>query len=133
MKTRKRPTPKKREPLKPVYRVQDREGRGPWRPGFSHVWLGDRPENDYEQLRPIYVERPDVWNLMQEGFHHGCACKTLKQLRNWITKFEWLTLRTHGFDCFEIVPDRIVAETEVQCVIGTREPLSKQKKRVRLY
>lgn len=29
-----------------IYRVQDAEGRGPWRPGFSKYWVCDRDDHD---------------------------------------------------------------------------------------
>ena len=47
-----------------IYRVQDAQGRGPWKPGFSHRWVEDRP--DHYNLPPWFVEfgRCDLkgWN-----------------------------------------------------------------------
>jgi len=37
-----------------VYRVQDKEGRGPWRPGFSQIWVETRLDHMF--LPPWYVE-----------------------------------------------------------------------------
>ena len=41
-----------------VYRIQDSNGRGPWKPGFSHVWVEDRC--DLVNLRPIVIDFPDI-------------------------------------------------------------------------
>ena len=35
-----------------VYRIQDNEGRGPWKPGFSSQWV---------------IEREDLENLLPQG------------------------------------------------------------------
>jgi hypothetical protein len=57
-----------------VYRVQDVEGRGPWRPGFSRLWVRDR--DDHDNLRP-WVEQFGVGIIPRNGWpfgrHFGCA------------------------------------------------------------
>ena len=35
-----------------VYRVQDADGRGPFKPGFSHQWVEERA--DHENLLPWF-------------------------------------------------------------------------------
>jgi hypothetical protein len=119
--------------VRTVYRVQDRDGRGPWRPGFSMQWVEDRPKSEYAQLRPIMLEFPDLLDRLRDGFHFGVGCTSLEKLRRWITKSEWQTLRKFGFRCFAIEPDKIVAESDIQCVFESRQPLKKHKKRVRLH
>jgi hypothetical protein len=37
-----------------VYRIQDKKGRGPYRPGFSSQWVEDR--DDHDNLFPWYQE-----------------------------------------------------------------------------
>lgn len=116
-----------------VYRVQDREGRGPWRPGFSNQWVEDRSEDEFDALLPIMFEFPDLQRRLRPGFHVGVGCTSLDKLRRWITASEWSTLRRFGYRCYAIVPDRIVAESETQCVFESAKPLRKIGKRVRLH
>lgn len=116
-----------------VYRVQDNEGRGPWRPGFSNQWVEDRPESEFAALRPIMFEFPDLQQRLRPGFHVGVGCTSLDKLRRWITPSEWITLQRFGYRCYAIVPDRIVAESEIQCVFESSKPLRKIGKRVRLH
>ena len=119
--------------VRTVFRVQDREGRGPWRPGFSMQWTEERPASEYAALKPIIVEFPDLLSKLRSGFHFGVGCTSLEKLRRWISASEWKTLQGFGFDCFAITPDRIVAESEIQCVFESKKPLRKHRKRVRLH
>ena len=99
-----------------VYRVQDEQGRGPYKPGFSQEWVEDRP--DLDNLRPYYAEMPGVLSKRSrfEASHVGCACKTIEQLERWITKSEYLTLRRYGYQAMRLVVDRILGESETQCI-----------------
>lgn len=120
-------------PCSTVFRVQDAEGRGPWRPGFSDSWVEDRQKTEYAALKPIMLEFPDLLEKLKPGFHVGVGCTSLEKLRRWITKSEWATLRKFGFRCYAIEPDRIVAESDIQCVFESSKPLRKHVKRVRLH
>ena len=96
-------------------------------------WTEDRPEIEYAALKPIMVEFPDLHERLRPGFHVGVGCASLDKLRRWINASEWKTLRAFGFGCFAIVPDRIVCESDIQCVFESSKPLRKHTKRVRLH
>lgn len=116
-----------------VYRVQDRYGRGPWQPGLSMKWIEDRPQSEYAALKPIMLEFPRLLGQLRDGFHFGCGCTSLEKLRRWIQPSEWRTLMRMGFRCYAIVPDRIVCESETQCVFESRIQLKKHRNRIQLY
>lgn len=117
-----------------VFRVQDRDGRGPWKPGFSEKWIDDsRTDAEYEALKPGPLEFGDVARQAIYGMHLGYGCESLEQLRRWFTEQEYRTLRRHGYRAVKIEVGRILASSELQCVFERSKPLRKGVKRVNLY
>lgn len=118
-----------------VYRVQDAEGRGPWRPGFSDKWVEDRPESEFMRLKPIQDEFPNLQSQLGDmtGKHAGVGCETLVKLRQWFTRTEYERLVEFGYQCVSINVDRIAVTSDIQCVFVRSKPLTKNVKKVRLY
>jgi hypothetical protein len=118
-----------------VYRVQDAEGRGPWRPGFSDKWVEDRTDAEFMRLKPIQDEFPNLDQQLgnMDGKHAGVGCETLAKLRQWFTKSEYETLLGFGYQCVCLNCDRIVATSDIQCVFVRSKPLNKNVRKVRLY
>ena len=106
-----------------VYRVQDSEGRGPWRPGFSKHWVRER--DDHANLVPWMQEFGDIIPRGGSGFgkHCGCACKTIEQLRRWFSADEYETLLSFGFQAVQMDIDRVLAESDIQLVFQRQRPL----------
>ena len=117
-----------------VYRVQDVEGRGPWRPGFSRLWVRDR--DDHDNLRP-WVEQFGLAiiprNHLPFGRHFGCACRTLEQLRRWFTAEEYATLQAYGYQAVSMDVQRVLAESDIQLVFQRSRPLRAGVEPVDLY
>jgi hypothetical protein len=116
-----------------VYRVQDDEGRWPWRPGLSRHWVRER--DDHANLRPWMQEFGDViprsgWPF---GNHFGCACKTIEQLRRWFSADEYETLLSFGFEAVQMEVDRVLAESDIQLVFQRSRPLRAGVEPVSLY
>lgn len=114
-----------------IYRVQDKEGRGPWRPGFSHKWV--RPRPDHDNLPPWLFEFGRVDRQLLYGEHAGSGCMTLDQLRRWFTKKEYKTLLKYGYQAVSMEVNRILAQSEIQCVFGRAKPLNEDFTIMRLY
>jgi hypothetical protein len=114
-----------------VYRVQDSDGRGPWKPGFSQRWAEDR--EDWDNLPPWYVEfgRVDQRGIL--GMAMGSACLTLEQLRRWFTASEYATLQRYGYRAVRMEVGRVLAESPVQCFIERSKPLHEDVIEVELY
>lgn len=117
-----------------VYRVQDLDGRGPWKPGFSRLWIRER--EDHENLRP-WMEQFGRGILPNHGWpfgqHFGCACRTLEQLRRWFTAEEYETLQEYGYQAVAIGVHRILAENDIQLVFQRASPLRAYVEPVALY
>ena len=107
-----------------VIRVQDAEGRGPYRPGFSRQWS----DAIGPICKPWWVElglsMADAHARMPVGYHYGCGFRSADQLRAWFTNGERKRLNRLGFQVATILPDIVFAETPTQVVFGTREPLN---------
>lgn len=103
-----------------VFRVQDRDGRGPWKPGFSECWVEDR--DDHDNLKPWYQEMGMVHRLGIAGMHMGTACESLEQLRRWFTKSEYRTLRRYGYQAVQMEVRRILGKSETQLVFERSNP-----------
>ena len=108
--------------------MQNAEGRGPWKPGFSDTWL-DQDRQDYSA--PSVIE-DFGWDKLREvqsyahcGFHCGCGCSSFEQLDRWFTPTEKKRLEGFGYQIVSFVPTKIIAKSEWQVLFAHRTPLKK--------
>ena len=110
-----------------VYRIQDREGRGPWRPGLSHRWcdshLAEGVEDMPSTLKEFGADFLERRRLPRE--HVGCAVRKVRYIARWVSKTEIERLDALGFRLVSIHPDRILAESQNQIVFACRAPLAR--------
>lgn len=104
-----------------VYRIQDKNGRGPWKPGFSHLWVEDRP--DHENLPPWFFEFGPVHLKAFTWEHLGSGCRTVEQLQRWFTESEYRKLLTWGYQAVKIEVGRVLAESDRQVFFARKVPL----------
>ena len=114
-----------------VYRVQDKDGRGPWAPGISSQWVEDR--EDHDNLPPFYVEFGPIHAQILYGEHAGTGCQTLGQLRRWFTSSEYASLSRLGYKAVKMEAGRILASSNVQCFFGRAKPLNEDIEEVEMY
>lgn len=114
-----------------IYRIQDNVGRGPWRPGFSTIWIKKRP--DHDNLIPWFNEFGPVHKNKKPTDHIGCGCQTIDQLKRWINKTEYRTLKKYGFQAVKMPIDSILAMSNIQCVFLRSKPLYRDVKIFKLY
>jgi hypothetical protein len=117
--------------METIFRVQDKEGCGPWRPGFSHNWVISRA--DHDNLIPWYVEHPGLDLNSLESGHFGTGCETIKQLKRWFTKREYEKIYAFGYRAVGVSGCEILASSDIQCVFKREIPLNINLSRVRLY
>lgn len=113
-----------------VYRIQDKQGRGPFRSGLTMKWL----EKD-KNLPPYYFEFPDL-DLHAETNPNdfvGCACLHMEQLRKWFTPNEYQTLAKLGFKAVRLEVDQILRQSENQCVFSRAKRFNKNAVVMTLY
>lgn len=104
-----------------LVRVQDDDGRGPFRPGFSGRWFEGRA---FHYPPPFYEEfGVGILDRMRPGYHYGSAVRTLDQLRRWFNDRELAKLMELGYSVVQIDADLILAESHNQVVFGRARPL----------
>ena len=105
--------------------MQDKEGRGPFRPGFSQTWKS----NDGPNLPPFYVEMgwtdpKQLRDKIPPGMHAGCAVDSILGILQWFDRGERRRLYRAGYLVVVFEPDLIVAETPTQVIFANHRPLS---------
>lgn len=110
-----------------VYRVQDADGRGPFKPGFSKTWVD-------EIFHPEVKEHP-TW--MQEfgtdliarkgrkGEYFGSAVLYLGKLREWFSPTERQKLKELGYYIAAMNAERLLAWSPAQVVFARSLPLNR--------
>lgn len=110
------------DPFALVYRIQDAEGRGPFRPGYSAKWLDAKPHCEF----PSWLQEFGYCipaDLEAQGWHFGSACRTLDGIKQWFSRTERKRLARYGYSIVAVKPDRIIAESKYQLLIARQRPL----------
>lgn len=115
-----------------IFRVQDADGRGPFKPGFSRHWLNPSPSA--RDLLPPWMSEfgMGILRLAHPGDHIGCGCRSMEGLRRWFDDGELDRLRGYGYQVVSMSADRILAESVNQTVFARALPLRKGATVVRM-
>lgn len=113
-----------------VYRIQDKDGRGPYKPGWSHEWQEMRCLIDGWEKPTFMDEFPGILDRINHYFdtiggHFGCGFRTMEQLNNWFTPAEIEKLKRFGYSIVKISVNEILAESDNQLVFWCKKPLKK--------
>lgn len=110
-----------------LFRIQDRDGRGPWRPGFSVQWID--PEKDDTLCPPMQVEfqnwQSSIRKAQSRGLSHfGCCVSGVRGLHQWFTPAELNRLRGFGFRLVSASALTPICKGRNQIIGASRLPLS---------
>lgn len=105
-----------------IFRIQDKDGRGPWKPGFSHRWL----DADGPPLPPaITATLRDFHGIAAKahakGMHIGCAVWEGK-LSEWVTGAEWERLKGFGYFVANAGQCQVLADDGMQLLVASKKP-----------
>lgn len=107
-----------------IFRIQDSDGRGPWKPGFSHTWSEER--DDWDNLHPWPQQFGlGIMKLRDKNKHMGCGCLSISQLQRWFTFKEYQRLALVGYKSVMLNGATIIAQSDIQCVFERALPLSR--------
>lgn len=110
-----------------IIRVQDKDGRGPWRPGFSKKWID---KSSIAPLPPcVPKEMMNAIDLQTPGFY-GYGCLSIDQLRQWILPSEATRLAKLGFGVVEMDEGQLLYSDAWQVIFRRNIPLSVQARPV---
>lgn len=104
-----------------IFRVQDKDGRGPFKPGFSKHWL----DHELHCQHRSWIEEfgLEILSNRKEGEYLACGCRSMQKIREWFSDSELERLRDFGYDIVTIDIDRVIAESDNQVVFARRRPL----------
>lgn len=107
-----------------IYRVQDAEGRGPYKPGLSDRWTDvDHEERNPSIFEDFKISPMDLRLLWRECENGGCAFRTQQSLQAWFGMIERLRLEELGYFVVTMLVDRILLESERQLIFARIRPL----------
>jgi hypothetical protein len=112
-------------PTTRVYRVQDGEGRGPFRPGFSRHWADETFRGRVKPF-PTWMQEfgADLIERLGKGDEHfGSAVRTPEKLCEWFSPMERAKLALLGYSAVSLSIYRVLAESENQLVFARKFPL----------
>lgn len=104
-----------------VFRIQDAEGRGPFKPGFSKYWIdADPPSGDMPDLMTAFGNDwlCDIPPLM----YAGTACRSVETLLRWFSPLERERLKEMGYSVVSLRADRIIRENDDQLIFARHFP-----------
>ncbi len=100
-------------------RVQDRDGRGPFKPGTTDRWR-DPDGPDYP---PAQEEFGLHWRAeIPLGWHCGCALRSIEQVARWFSPWECARLDALGYRLVTI-RGRALRESRHQIIVVRPLPL----------
>ena len=110
-----------------LYRIQDAQGRGPWRPGFSTQWVDET--RDFSLCPPMMHEFPNWRRAVDRGaarglVHFGCCVRGVAGLHRWFAPSEIAKLRGFGYRLVDASALTVLVESPAQIIGASRWPLS---------
>ena len=108
-----------------VFRIQDREGRGPFRPGFSQMWLDE--DLGARVALPTWMEEFGTVvasEAMAAGYTVFSAVRAIEQLRNWFSDAERQRLYEFGYFLVEVPHALVIGESAHQVLCARELPLT---------
>lgn len=112
-----------------IFRYQDDEGRGPFRPGMTDRWLVEHEGKPVGLINGLGIDRlrrhVAAFSTMFPGveFHYGFGCASLDGLFRWFTPGERRTLGQLGYHLVAMKADRVVAGNQNEFLFARRRPL----------
>lgn len=107
-----------------LYRVQDKEGRGPFKPGFSRHWIDADSDQHWQQ--DVISAFGLAWrDEIPRGWWCGCACRSLDGIGKWFLPKECARLKEFGYFLVRLDADKIIRENDEQVIFARRQPLTR--------
>ena len=109
-----------------VFRVQDSDGRGPFKPGHSKDWADEFDTPGLAALPPWGDEFG--WDIIDRlgrpGEFYGSGVRTIDALRKWFSPTERKRLAALGYFVVTLSIDRVLGESENQLLFARNKPLA---------
>ena len=112
-----------------VYRIQDSEGRGPFKPGTTKKWIDD--ERTFFQKAQIQ-EQLWIKKIADPELNLAFVCTSIEQMKIWVSETEYERLIKLGYNAVKIDVDKIWYLDD-QAIAGRKRQYRKQAIVFKLY
>lgn len=106
-----------------LVRVQDREGRGPWRPGFSSTWVGDDTPMHGKPIPSYPGALKAALDACEAGMQTGCAVFA-DQIGLWFSPADLDRLARLGFYVADASACKVIFIAPDQALVASHEPMA---------
>lgn len=106
-----------------LYRVQDADGRGPFKPGFTASWADPQGKPFLPAAQEISGFARIVAKAHREGLHIGTAVVGFSGLDRWFTGSEMARLSSLGYRIVSANSCKVIARDQNQVLIASPLPL----------
>ena len=112
----------------PYYRIQDKEGRGPFKPGMTQHWADTvrNQKKDQKHRIPIFDEQGIEYvdkSMFKRG-QYGTVCYSIDHLKMWFSAEERRKMHDLGYYIVEVTGYEIIFKGKCQLLISSPVPLS---------
>jgi hypothetical protein len=112
-----------------VYRIQNSQGRGPFKPGFSERWV----DNNRTYFHDAHIkEMIKVKKLAAPDLKLAFACKSIEDLQKWVNKAEYEKLKKFGYYAISLEVEYIWP-LDGEIIVGRKKPYQKGVMVINLY
>lgn len=109
-------------PSSKIIRIQDTDGRGPWRPGFSYQWIGDDTPTGMPAISHYPKALAAAVCADKRGLHVGCAVYDI-DIGKWFSPRDIEKLKSLGFAMVDASRCTVLFSAPGQVLIGSELPL----------
>ncbi len=113
-----------------IYRVQDKDGRGPFKPGFSNKWSDETFAPGQKQL-PTWMQEfnytAEKINALDKEAYYGSGVKSIEDIKKWFSETERAKLKELGYFIVSLSAVHPLNESENQVFFSRAIPLNAAK------
>lgn len=112
-----------------VYRIQDKDGRGPFKPGYTEKWM-DKDRTFFPKA--VINQQIHIQRIADPDLHLAYVCESVEQLKKWFSPTEYEYLKKCGYSAVRMSVDTIWT-CEDQAIAGRKKQYRKSITVIPLY
>ena len=115
----------------PILRYQDKDGRGPFRPGIPAQWA----DSEGQSPPSVFQEFPGFMDILPKiharRMNVGCACVGERGIDAYFTASEQKKLKRLGYRLHRVPKNAVILTGRTQVVFATPMPLRRLPRHIR--
>lgn len=112
-----------------VFRYQDNEGRGPFKPGMTERWIVERESKPVGLVHQIGLHelRRHIASFSRmfphNEFRYGFGCRSIDRLYRWFTPEERRNIAALGYHLVAILAEHVIVANNDEVMFARTRPL----------